>query len=77
LSEEGKIAVIGYLIKNGNAEWDDAAHTSIRIILKTPETLAGEIYIWVKSVGLLDVVYTIYELVSSEEYENTGIITLT
>lgn len=46
LSADGVNAVINKLIQTGNAEWEDASHTGLRIILKTPESLAGDIYAW-------------------------------
>ena len=72
LDEEGKNAVIAYMIKKGNAEWDDDAHTRVRLIQKSTETLAGEIYTWMQSKGLMGSVYTVYELHAGEEYRNTG-----
>jgi len=56
----------------GNAEWADNAHTSLRIVLKTADVLAGELYSWVLKNELLGNVYTIYELHSSEDYQDSG-----
>jgi len=46
LSSDGVNAVINKLIQSGNAEWEDGSRTGLRIILKSPESLAGDIYSW-------------------------------
>ena len=51
LDEEGRSAVVSYLINNKHAEWDDGSKTSLRLIFKTPETLAGEVFSWAESEG--------------------------
>lgn len=56
----------------GNAEWTDNAHTTLRMILKSADVLAGELYSWVLKSELLGNVYTIYELHSSEDYQDSG-----
>ena len=53
LGEEGRSAVVSYLINNKHAEWDDGSKTSLRLIFKTSETLAGEIFSWAESKGNL------------------------
>jgi hypothetical protein len=56
----------------GNAEWTDNAHTTLRMIVKSADVLAGELYSWVLKSELLGNVYTIYELHSSEDYQDSG-----
>ena len=46
LSNEGIQIVINKLIQSGNAEWEDSTKAWLRIIFKSPEVLAGEIYSW-------------------------------
>ena len=46
LSSDGVNAVINKLIQSGNAEWEDGSRTGLRIMLKSPESLAGDIYSW-------------------------------
>mmetsp|Transcript_10924 Transcript_10924/g.17793 ORF Transcript_10924/g.17793 Transcript_10924/m.17793 type:complete len:185 (+) Transcript_10924:69-623(+) len=72
LSSEGIHAVISYIIRSGNAEWEDSAQTSLRIIWKTPEALAGEIYQWALKEDLIGSVSTVYELHSGEENQDSG-----
>ena len=72
LSPEGREAVIRFMVSKGNAEWDDAARTRVRIILKSADTLAGELYTWAMKAGYKNNVLTIYELHSSEEHEDTS-----
>ena len=57
---------------SGHAEWADNAHTSLRMILKSADVLAGELYTWVLKNELLGNVYTIYELHSSDDYQDSG-----
>ena len=68
LNEEAKRAIVNDLLKTGSAEWDDDAHTRMLLIFKTPETLAGEIYTWVRARP--PEIYTLYALHS--EYEDSG-----
>ena len=56
----------------GNAEWDDIGHTTLRILLKSPEQLASEIYNWASKVQILGTVFTVYELHSGDEHEDSG-----
>lgn len=55
-----------------NAEWDDAAHTVLRIMWKTPEALALDVYEWASKREILGTVYTFYELLSGDEYTDSG-----
>lgn len=55
-----------------HAEWDDESKTNLRVIWKTPETLAGEIYNWAQVNGYTGTVFTIFELHSDEEHMDSG-----
>lgn len=72
LSSQDISLVIQYLVSLGNAEWEDSAHTRCRIIWKTAETLAGEIYSWASNNGFLDNIFTIFELVAGDEHQDSG-----
>eukprot|EP01040_Poterioochromonas_malhamensis_P008050 gene8050-8701_t len=72
LSSEGIAAVTQYLVNSRNAEWDDAAHTVLRIMWKTPEALALDVYEWASKREILGTVYTFYELLSGDEYTDSG-----
>ncbi len=56
----------------GNAEWEDASHTGLRIILKSIESLAGDIYSWVLKNDFADTVFTVYELHSGDDNQDSG-----
>lgn len=72
LSLQDISVVMQYLVSEGNAEWEDSAHTRCRIIWKTAETLAGEIYSWAVKNGFLDNIFTIFELISGDEHQDSG-----
>ena len=65
--------IMNYLITQGNAEWEDASHTRCRIIWKSIEALSGEIYSWVCKNGYINNIFTLFELLSGEEYQDSGI----
>lgn len=72
LSAEGVSTVIQYLIQQGHAEWEDGLqHTRLRIILKSPQSLAADVYNWAETTGSIGTVFTIYELHASEEFADT------
>jgi hypothetical protein len=50
LSTEARNAVVNYLVRCGNAEWEDETHTRCRIFWKSPKELAAEIYAFVMPV---------------------------
>jgi hypothetical protein len=56
----------------GNGEWEDTTHTRMRILWKTPEALAGEIFTWASNNGFLENVFTVFELLSGDEYQGSG-----
>ncbi len=58
----------------GNAEWQDSSHGSLRIMWKSPQTLAGEVYSWAARTEILGTVFTIYELHSGDESHDSGSI---
>lgn len=72
LNAESIQAVIQYIIKSGNAEWEDGNQTSLRIIWKTPEALAGEVHHWALKQEVTGTVFTLYELHSGEENQDSG-----
>lgn len=56
----------------GNAEWEDSTHVALRIILKSAESLAGEMYAWACKNDLIGTVLTMYELHSGDDHEDSG-----
>jgi ESCRT-II complex subunit VPS25 len=47
LNRESILVVINHLIASGNGEWEDASQSRVRILWRTPEALAADIYQWV------------------------------
>jgi hypothetical protein len=72
MSVDGIRAIVEFLLANRNAEWDDTTRTILRIMWKTPESLGMDIYEWASKKEVLGTVYTIYELVSGDEYTDSG-----
>eukprot|EP01038_Epipyxis_sp_PR26KG_P004649 gene4649-6533_t len=73
LSPDAINEVVLSLIKAGNAEWEDASNTTLMIIWKNPEIIASEIYTFANTCGEpLGTVFTLYELLSGEDYQNTA-----
>jgi ESCRT-II complex subunit VPS25 len=72
LDRKGIEAVVESLIKAGNAEWEDGLRTSLRIMWKSPNVLAAEIYAWASTAEILGTVFTIYELHSGEDNQDSG-----
>jgi hypothetical protein len=72
MSVDGIRAIVEFLLANRNAEWDDTTRTILRIMWKTPESLGMDIYEWASKKEVLGTVYTIYELVSGDEYTESG-----
>ena len=72
LSSEGIAAVIESLIKTGHAEWEDGTHANLRIMWKSPDSLANEIYDWASKSALLGNVLTVYELHAGEDNQDTS-----
>lgn len=71
LSAEGINAVMEYLVRQGNATWDDRDKSRARIVLKSEATVAAEIYKWVMDNSRPDDdVYTFDEL--HEELGGSG-----
>lgn len=56
----------------GNAEWEDPHHTRLRILWKTPEQLSSEIYSWASIHGHLNNIYTVFELINGDEFQDSG-----
>jgi ESCRT-II complex subunit VPS25 len=60
------------LVEAGNGEWEDSAHTVLRVMLQSAEQLANEVYRWASTKEILGTVYTMYELHSGDEYQDSG-----
>lgn len=60
------------IIAVGNAEWEDASHARIRILWRTVEQLASDIFNWATNEGHINEVFTVYELHSGEDTEDSG-----
>jgi hypothetical protein len=61
------------LIQSGNGEWENSAHCVLRILLQSPEQLASDIYRWASTKEILGTVYTLFELHSGDEYQDSGV----
>lgn len=72
LPPAGIDAVVESLINAGNAEWEDGLRTNLRIVWKSPSVLAAEIYGWAVQAGEIGTVFTIYELHSGEDTQDSG-----
>jgi ESCRT-II complex subunit VPS25 len=72
LSRGEQDIVIKYLIEQGNGEWLDGTRTILRLIWKTPEALAAEVYAWGRESDVLGTVFTVYELHSGEDNQDSG-----
>lgn len=72
LSPDGVRAVASRLISTGNGEWEDTSQTRLRIILKSPESLAVDVYNWAKRNDFIGTVFTVYELHSGEDHSDSG-----
>lgn len=72
LSAKGIDAVVESLIRAGNAEWEDGLRTNLRIMWKSPAVLAAEIYAWATTSEIVGTVFTIYELHSGEDNQDSG-----
>jgi ESCRT-II complex subunit VPS25 len=72
LSPEGIEAVVNYLITEGNGEWEDRSNASLRLIWRTPEALAAEVYTWGCNVDIIGTVFTVYEIHAGEDYQDSG-----
>ena len=47
LSREAILVIANHLISLGHGEWEDENHSRMRIMWRTPEALASDIYSWV------------------------------
>jgi ESCRT-II complex subunit VPS25 len=72
LNRDGITAVITKLIRSGNAEWEDSSKTGLRIILKSVQSLAGDIYAWANRNDFVGTVLTLYEIHSGEDHQDSG-----
>ncbi|XP_039272219.1 vacuolar protein-sorting-associated protein 25-like [Styela clava] len=70
LSHEAVIEILNTLHKKGNLEWTDKAKTTCTIIWKTVDQWADLIYAWIFQNGMVNTVFTIFELCHGEESAN-------
>lgn len=57
----------------GNAEWQDTTSKgALRVMWKSPQTLAGEVYAWACRTDILGTVFTIYELHAGDDNHDSG-----
>ena len=75
LSEDGRLLVCDFMVNHGNAEWIDIKQKSrLRLIFKSVEVLASEIFKYADEIGLKNQVLTMYELHSGDEHTNTSFV---
>lgn len=55
-----------------NAAWEDSAHTTARVMWKTPDTIAAEVYNWACQNDYLNTIFTVFELHSGDEHTDSG-----
>uniref|UniRef100_A0AAR2K8N9 Vacuolar protein-sorting-associated protein 25 n=1 Tax=Pygocentrus nattereri TaxID=42514 RepID=A0AAR2K8N9_PYGNA len=73
LSVEAIQVVFEELRKKGNLEWMDKNKTRCLIMWRRPEEWGKLIYQWVSKNGMVNSVFTLYELSNGEDTENEGI----
>ena len=59
--------VMDDFVQHGHGEWQDANKTVCRILWRTPQQLATDIYTWAQTNGYINSVCTLYELHSGED----------
>ena len=79
MSKEDLELVLDHLVQRGSAEWMDGSEdgpsrsaasnnrTTLRILWRSPQELASDIYRWATTSGQLGSVVTLYELHSGED----------
>ena len=72
LPAEGRAEVMQFLVERGNAEWDNDDRTRARLIFKSVEALASEIYLYAQKQALQGMIVTVYELHSADEHAGSG-----
>ena len=72
LPAEGLAEVMQFLVERGNAEWDNDDRTRARLIFKSVEALASEIYLYAQKQALQGMIVTVYELHSADEHAGSG-----
>ncbi|CAM9213413.1 unnamed protein product [Ectocarpus fasciculatus] len=72
LSIDGIKEIIDHLIASENAAWEDSAHTIARVMWKTPDTIAAEVYNWACQNDYLNTIFTVFELHSGDEHTDSG-----
>lgn len=72
LSMAGREAVMLHLIRTGHAEWEDDTQQRCRVFWKHPSAWAAELYDLAQARGMLNNVYTVYELHSGEDMVGTA-----
>lgn len=69
LSQDGIMEVLSALERRGNLQWKDKTKTSCTIVWKTLDQWADVIYAWIFQRGMVNTVFTIFELCHGEETE--------
>ena len=68
LNETAREAIVEYLVQSGHAEWETPdGRLRCKLYWKRPHLWAAEIYQCATERGMIDNVYTVYELHSGEE----------
>ncbi|XP_064868688.1 vacuolar protein-sorting-associated protein 25-like isoform X1 [Oncorhynchus nerka] len=76
LSTEAILIVFEELRKKGNLEWLDKNKTQCLVMWRRPEEWGKLIYQWVSKNGMVNTVFTLYELANGDDTESEGIQTL-
>lgn len=62
LSKQDIEVVMNDFCSSGHGEWSDENHTRCRILWRTPQQLATDIYQWAESNQYINNICTLYEL---------------
>jgi ESCRT-II complex subunit VPS25 len=77
MSSKGVEAVLEYLVKEGNCEWADSAHTTATVFYKTPAEWASLVLAYVHANGMYGTMYTVYELSQGDTTADAGMLVRT
>uniref|UniRef100_A0A8C7TQQ5 Vacuolar protein-sorting-associated protein 25 n=1 Tax=Oncorhynchus mykiss TaxID=8022 RepID=A0A8C7TQQ5_ONCMY len=75
LSMEAILIVFEELRKKGNLEWLDKNKTRCLVMWRRPEEWGKLIYQWVSKNGMVNTVFTLYELANGDDTESEGTAT--
>uniref|UniRef100_A0A8C7DKF4 Vacuolar protein-sorting-associated protein 25 n=1 Tax=Oncorhynchus kisutch TaxID=8019 RepID=A0A8C7DKF4_ONCKI len=75
LSMEAILIVFEELRKKGNLEWLDKNKTRCLVMWRRPEEWGKLIYQWVSQNGMVNTVFTLYELINGDDTEREGTAT--